>query len=246
MKKYLPLFSIALALVLLILLNRNAEKSNEHEISGEENPITRLQWEHDRLADPATGEIPAMALWNAYLDLVSKGKISSPPFYSQANTRDAEWQQVNDFFASLAITKITYDPNNPQTFYFCTGEGWYNADASVGAGVFKSTDGGNSWNQLSSTGIGFNYCYDVDVHPTTSDVYVGTINGLMRSIDEGLTWHKVLYPPGNVNHAVVDVESTFRDQILIDGCIEKAVVEGVVDVPIHVVVHPTRRQREEV
>ena len=44
------------------------------------------------------------------------------------------WQQVNDYFPSLAITKITYDPNNTNVFYFCTGEGWFNADAVRGAG----------------------------------------------------------------------------------------------------------------
>lgn len=214
MKKYLLLLPILLLSASLILLKRNVRNTKEHEVNGEENPIARLEWERKRLADPATGEVPSMALWKAYLDLVSKGKISAPPFYSQANTRDAEWQQVNDFFASLAITKITYDPNNPQTFYFVTGEGWYNADATVGAGVFKSSDAGNSWNQLASTANpSFNYCYDVDVHSSDSNVYVGTMSGLWRSHDGGSTWKRVLYPSGSLNHAVVDIEFTKNGNI---------------------------------
>lgn len=211
MKQHLLLSSLFLfaAIGILISLQPHQEKT-ERGSSGEENPFARLDWEHNRLADPATGKIPPMGLWNAYRQLISQGKMHDGPFFSQANMRDGEWQQVNDFFASLAITKITYDPNNTQVFYFCTGEGWYNADYSVGAGVFKSSDGGNSWNQLSATATSaFTFCQDVDVHPFTSDVYVATqTSGLMRSQDGGDSWKRVLSVPGSLNNSVCDVEFT--------------------------------------
>lgn len=35
--------------------------------------------------------------------------------------------------------------------YAGTGEGWFNADAVRGNGIWKSTDGGGTWNRLAST-----------------------------------------------------------------------------------------------
>jgi photosystem II stability/assembly factor-like uncharacterized protein len=209
-KHLLSILLTAASGLLIILLALNLSVNNEQSTSGPESPLSRLEWEHRRLADPATGKIPPLALWNAYLQLVADGKMKPGPFLSQANARDGEWQQVNDFFASLAITKITHDPNNTQIFYFCTGEGWYNADYSVGAGVFKSDDGGNSWNQLSATATSaFSLCQDIDIHPATSDVYVATqTSGLMRSQDGGNSWNRVLSVPGSLNNSVCDVEFT--------------------------------------
>jgi photosystem II stability/assembly factor-like uncharacterized protein len=175
----------------------------------QESPLELKQWEHEKYADPVTGAIPGHALWKAYQQLMAAGKVPSGPFYSQT-TRTNHWEPVNDFFSSIAITKITYDPQHTQTFYFCTGEGWYNADAAVGAGVWKSLDAGNSWAQLPATDTStFDYCQDVDVHPFTSDVYVATVRtGLMRSKDGGNSFQRVLNVPGAVNNSICDVEFT--------------------------------------
>lgn len=191
---------------LFFLIAPSEKKSSDKENGGQDSPLSGAEWAHNRYADPSTGEIPSMGLWKAYQQLVAQGKVSAPPFYN-STVRSDQWQLVNDFFASIAITKIVYDPANTQIFYFCTGEGWYNADESVGAGIFKSTDGGNTWNQLSSTATpDFNYCLDMDVHPVTGDLYVATLSGLMRSKDGGQTWQKVLIAPGSLNHSICDVE----------------------------------------
>ena len=185
------------------------------EYSGPESPISRMEWEKNRYSDPATGRIPHFAIWEAYQQLIAGGKISAQPFISKATNRTGEWQLVNDFFSSIAITKMCYDPQQLQTYYFCTGEGWYNADAAIGAGVWKSTDAGNSWQQLPATDTSlFSYCQDIDVHPATSDVYVATsASGLMRSQDGGASFKKVLHVPGSQNNSICDVEFTKNGSI---------------------------------
>ena len=45
---------------------------------------------------------------------------------------------------NLAISCITYDPNNTNTFYVGTGESYVAGDVN-GNGVWKSTDGGSNW-----------------------------------------------------------------------------------------------------
>lgn len=180
------------------------------ELEGDEFTEIRgyAEFIHSKIADPATGSIPQQALMQAYKTLQQRGYYKQPV---AGNSRSGGWQPVNDFFNTLAITKIVYDPNNTQLFYFCTGEGWFNADGVKGAGVWKSEDGGNTWNQLSATATPlFDYCQDIDVHPLTGAIYVATRSGgLQRSTDGGDTWQKVLgTDAGSVRNSICDVEIT--------------------------------------
>lgn len=56
------------------------------------------------------------------------------------------WAEV-DIPQNLAISCITYDPNNPMTFYAGTGESYVQGSAN-GNGVWKSTNGGTSWSRV--------------------------------------------------------------------------------------------------
>ena len=68
-------------------------------------------------------------------------------------TSPANWILVDDFLSNLAIADICQDPRPgfQNIMYFATGESYGNVDAVQGIGVFKSTDGGTTWNFLSST-----------------------------------------------------------------------------------------------
>ena len=48
---------------------------------------------------------------------------------------------------NLAVTCIVSDPNDSKIFYVGTGESYVNGDAN-GDGVWKSTDGGNTWSNI--------------------------------------------------------------------------------------------------
>ncbi len=104
------------------------------------------------------------------------------------------WTAINDFFANLAVTSITYNPLNTQEMYFGTGESWYNADAIRGDGIWKSTNGGATWTQLVSTSSSsnFDWVQKVIIHPVTGNIYAATRAGVYRSTDGGSTWTQVL------------------------------------------------------
>ena len=103
------------------------------------------------------------------------------------------WNNVNDFWANIAISCITYNPANTQEIYVGTGEGWYNSDGIQGLGIWKSSDGGNNWIQLSSTNNSTFYQVQKIVVSSTGIVYAATRSGgVRRSTNGGTSWTQVL------------------------------------------------------
>lgn len=124
------------------------------------------------------------------------------------NSGTPTWTNISDAYTNLAVTSIAQDPSNPNIMYFCTGEAFFNLDAVQGAGVWKSTDGGNTWTQLAST-TGFTYCSKVVVDGS-GNVYVGVNTGLRRSNDGGVTWTNI-NPTGVSAHCTdLEISSTGR------------------------------------
>ena len=124
----------------------------------------------------------------------------------------SQWVVVDDFWSNLAISSMAYDPNNKQIFYVGTGEAetatlTYRESSGLGAGIFKTSDGGTTWSLLAST-ADFDYITDIAVRDEsgTSAIYAcvasGTYegedheslpsDGVFRSTDEGATWTQVL------------------------------------------------------
>ncbi len=101
----------------------------------------------------------------------------------------ASWTSLNDFMSNLAVCALVIDPNNANTIYAGTGEGFFNFDAIRGAGIFKSTDAGASWTQLSSTNnADFYYVNDLDYDAVNGVLYAATRKGLYSSNDGGATF----------------------------------------------------------
>lgn len=141
------------------------------------------------------------------------GSVTGGLWYNN-NIQDpnSSWIPVGDFLTCLAIRCITYDPANPMTFYLGTGEvetarQTYRESSGVGDGIWKSTDGGQTWNQLPAT-TSFDYVTDILVRNEsgTSVIYAGVASGLyhgenfqsepsdglFRSTNGGTTWSQVL------------------------------------------------------
>ena len=97
------------------------------------------------------------------------------------------WAPRTDTMPSLAIGAIAFDPANPKVVYAGSGEG--NFYFALGAGVYKSTNGGTTWTMLASTpfvGVGF---YDLVVDRQDSKVlYAATTAGFFLSTNGGSSW----------------------------------------------------------
>ena len=84
------------------------------------------------------------------------------------------WTPIFDDKPVHAIGALTLAPSNSGIVYAGTGESFIRSNVSIGNGIWKSTDGGDTWNQmgLENTGrIG-----RIIVHPTNPDiVYVAAL-----------------------------------------------------------------------
>ena len=124
-----------------------------------------------------------------YAGSVSGGLYKTTKFLSD----NPDWQQVFGMDANLAINSILQDPTNSQIIYIGTGEGWFSGDSSFGEGIYKSTDGGKTWQQLESTiNSTFRFVNDLIID-FNGNLYASTrIKGIQKSSDGGLSWTEVL------------------------------------------------------
>jgi len=58
------------------------------------------------------------------------------------------FKPVFDRQTSQSIGVIAVDPNNHDTIWVGTGETWTRNSTSVGDGIYKSTDGGETWTNM--------------------------------------------------------------------------------------------------
>jgi photosystem II stability/assembly factor-like uncharacterized protein len=106
----------------------------------------------------------------------------------------ASWRPLADLIANLAVSSLAMDPGNRRVLYAGTGEGFFNVDAVRGAGIWKTADGGNSWQQLAATATPDFYFVNklaVSAHGGER-VYAATRSGVWRSLDGGATWSRTL------------------------------------------------------
>ena len=103
------------------------------------------------------------------------------------------WTNLFDEFPQIGVSGIAIDPNNSNIVYIATGDD--DAADSYSVGVFKSTNGGQTWNEtglnLSNTNEN-SLMNEIVIDPTDSSIiWVGTSNGLFKSTDSGASFNRV-------------------------------------------------------
>ncbi len=112
----------------------------------------------------------------------------------------SSWFPLKDDMENLAVCSMVMDPNNPDIIYAGTGEGYFNIDAIRGAGIFKTTNAGNTWTQLSSTNnSNFYYVNKMAFDNTTNTLWVAARAALYKSVDGGSTFTSVVLGGGGSN-----------------------------------------------
>jgi hypothetical protein len=111
------------------------------------------------------------------------------------------WVNKTPNVPNLATVTIVMAASNHSILYAGTGEGFSNLDAVRGDGIWKSTDRGETWNQISSTAGKSDYSYvnRVIVDPlNANNCFAATNTGIFHSTDGGNTWTTVYSGGGRV------------------------------------------------
>ncbi|GAB5537779.1 MAG: hypothetical protein Rubg2KO_40280 [Rubricoccaceae bacterium] len=110
------------------------------------------------------------------------------------------WTSLFDGQSSYSTGSILLDPQNPNTIWVGTGEDVGGRHAAYGDGIYRSTDGGRTWENRGLKES--ERLSTIWVHPDDSDVVLvaaqgplwssGGERGLYRTEDSGETWTRVL------------------------------------------------------
>ena len=169
----------------------------------------------------------------AWAGSVTGGLWVNDNFKSNTST----WHSVDEFWSNLVVSCIISDPNDPNTFYVGTGEAQtaftiYRESSGLGAGIWKTNNGGESWEIIPST-ENFKYITDIGIRDeegtsviyacVTSGIYKGKdhgslpSDGLYRSINNGQNWEQVLpnIEETNTPYTPADIEIASNGRIYI-------------------------------
>ncbi len=121
------------------------------------------------------------------------------------------WNPVFDQYATACIGDIAIAPADPQTVWVGTGESNILRSSMAGTGVYKSVDGGETFQHMGLTDT--QHISRIVIHPKNPDiVYVAasgheyTSNaerGVFKSVDGGKNWEQVFFK--NDSTAVTDL-----------------------------------------
>jgi photosystem II stability/assembly factor-like uncharacterized protein len=126
------------------------------------------------------------------------------------------WEPIFDGQVDHSIGALAVAPSDPSIVWAGTGEPHIRSNVSVGTGVYKSTDGGETWTHMGLGEGGPTRTSRIVIHPTNPDiVYVGALGhahgpqrarGVFRTMDGGETWEHVLFVDESTGASSVEMD----------------------------------------
>jgi photosystem II stability/assembly factor-like uncharacterized protein len=120
------------------------------------------------------------------------------------------WSSIFDDQPTQSVGAVAVAPSDPNTIYVGSGEGLQRPDLSVGDGIYRTSDGGKTWQHVGVNGGALRdgqQIAQIIVDPKNPNrVFVAVLGhpygpnaerGVFRSVDGGKTFEKVLYKDAN-------------------------------------------------
>lgn len=132
----------------------------------------------------------------------------------KSTDKGANWIPIFDNEIAISMGALAIDPHNNKVLYAGTGEMIIGGGMPyLGAGLFKTIDGGNNWELMGLTEVGaFSKIY---VHPANSNIIIAgaAVNsgGLYISENGGIDWEKKF--SGDVSDVTINTANP--DEIII-------------------------------
>ena len=137
------------------------------------------------------------------------------------------WIPIFEHYGSYSIGTINMDPKNPNILWLGTGENNSQRSVGFGDGIYKSIDGGKTWENMGLKTS--EHIAKIIIDPSDSDnIYVasqgplwrsGGERGLYNSSDGGKNWKRILYISENTG--ISDVVMDHSNNILYASTYER-------------------------
>lgn len=134
------------------------------------------------------------------------------------------FKPVFDKQPGLSIGSVKIDPNDPKTVWVGTGESWTRNSVSVGTGLYRTKDGGETWQKMGLENS--ERIARIVIHPKDSNTVFVCVpghlwnahpdRGVYKTTDGGKTWNKILYVDENTGCSDLSIDPE-NPQILFAG-----------------------------
>ena len=124
------------------------------------------------------------------------------------------WEPVFDGYPDHAIGALAVAPSDPEIVWAGTGEPHIRSNVSIGGGVYKSLDGGETWEEMNMKWP--SRTARIVIHPTNPDiVWVAALGhshgpqqerGIFKTSDGGETWRHTLAVDENTGASSLEMD----------------------------------------
>lgn len=170
-------------------------------LSAQSVSLSSLKNLHIRNVGPAnmSGRITSIAVFESNPKIMYVGAASGGVWKSENG--GSAWAPIFDEQPTQNIGALAVQQDNPDVIWAGTGEGNPRNSMSLGMGIFKSSDGGRTWQHLGLEATKTIHRIIIDPNDTNT-VYVGamgdpfspnTDRGLYKTTDGGKHWENILF-----------------------------------------------------
>ena len=158
----------------------------------------RLDWEFEGPTNIG-GRITDLAIHPSDLNTIYVAAASGGVL--KTTDLGTTWENTFTEATTISIGAVAIDPNNPEVLYAGTGEANASSYSFIGDGMYKTTDGGETWENIGLNASAYVGRIIVD-YSNSENVFVaacgnlfsvGGERGIYRSYNGGMDWEQVLF-----------------------------------------------------
>lgn len=115
------------------------------------------------------------------------------------------WTPLTDYLPQIGVSGIAIHPTDSNIIYIATGDD--DAGDSFSVGVWKSVDGGTTWNKTGDIPGNPHFMNDIYINPSTPEtVLVATSTGVQKTTNGGANWTNTLSFNSNSTQTNIDLK----------------------------------------
>jgi photosystem II stability/assembly factor-like uncharacterized protein len=197
---------------------------------------------------PIADDLPSLAVGSLSIDPrnpnviflgTGEANFSSLSYYGaglfKSTDGGSSWARAGQLPTRVCISRIVFEPGNSQTLYAATSFARTNSARpidSFDSGVFKSIDGGASWNKVLdgiATDLVANPSSPAELFAAIGDPFGNQMNGIYRSTNAGGSWQLVETLPRGLNTGRIELARSPSSPNILFASVARVATEGLMN-----------------